>query len=282
MSSLRMHTISSKEQIDWYERHLHTGLRAAGWYIQEGLKNELGYKPDFPEFSWLQSSLLKPAFQHLCFRYKNQIFSILMAFVQNNDAYILQQDFDNQIRESKKYNLIPCIIPLRADNYEPLVGGYQLIKSDDGSIIDVAELSSDTLIEMSNWEILDMGIQIVKDDILKQGWKILSYCNVPGIEPQIWFEKNNGQRCYVVVSASKACLEKDKPLNINMYSQLKDYMGYYAKVSFWDLDYLGAHIDDGSKHLYRGHGLGINYKGLETIEKAAINTGANNDDIFTV
>ena len=46
-----------------------------------------------------------------------------------------------------------------------------------------------------------MGVQTVMQYIEKEKGKINSYCDVVGIEPQIWFEKN-GKTSYVIVRSN--------------------------------------------------------------------------------
>lgn len=270
---LALYTIHNDQERKQYERRLPAALRAGGYYIQEGLKETLCLDAlQSPQFAWLQSTLLHPAFQHLCFRYKNQVFSVLIALGKNCTAYVSQQDYDNQIRECKQYNMVPCVIPLDADDFHPLLGKNHLRYTDHDFSVNIRLHSSNEPIKMSDWEIQDMGIQVVRDDITRNGGTIDSYCNVPGINPQIWFTDKNGQRCYVVVVAHIANIDTNKPLNVKMYTKLADYPGYYAEVG------LGS-VESGSE-LYRGCELYVNYNGLETIERAAIRTGGTDEDIF--
>lgn len=271
-----LYTTTNDEDLRRYERKLPTALNAAGYYIQEGLKHELGVESlSLPEFSWIQSVLLKPAFQHLCFRYKNQVFSILIALGKNNEAFVSKQDIDNQLRECRENNMVSCVIPLDCDDFHPLSDGSYLRYSDKNVRVNVKLLSSDTPVEMSEWEIQDLGIQIVREDIEMDGGKIAHYCNVLGIEPQIFFEDKDGHRCYAVAATHAKNKSYKKKLNIQMYEWLKEYDGFYAEVG------LGT-SDDENGTLYRGQGLFVDYKGLEYIERAAMHTGSEDKEIYIV
>lgn len=271
-----LHTLGNGDELQRYEQKLHIAIRFAGRYIQEGLSKELRLEQlAYPEFDWLQSSILRPAFQHLCFRYKNQVYSILIALGKDNNVYVSKQDFENQIRECKNHNLIPCVIPLDSDDFHPLIKGYHLRFSDKSVVVNIKLQSSELPVELSEWEIQNTGLQIVLDDIKNNGGKVSSYCNVLGIEPQVWFEDLNGHRCYVVVATRLENRPFAKKLNTQMYQRFEQFNGYYADVCL--------HVADSTEEkLYRSHGIHFDFDGLEYIERAAIRTGGTDQKLYEV
>lgn len=273
-----IHDFASEQDLMNYTRKLPTALRAAGWYIQEALKKMLGVDTsDRASFSWIQTQLLNPSFQHLCFRYKSSIFSILIALGKEKEAFVNHQDLFNQLRECKKFDLIPCIIPLDADDFHPLIEEYHLRNSEHDAPINVKLYSSDVLKVMSDWEILDMGVQIVRDDITHNlGRTIDSYCNIPDIDPQIWFTDKNGKRCYVVVSSHVKGNCERKKVGTKMYKHLAQYSGYYANVELFDEE------SNEQSVAYRGHALLINYRGLEDIEPIVLENGDDAAEMYII
>lgn len=61
------------------------------------------------------------------------------------------------------------------------------------------DLTDDVEVEMSGWELHNFAIQIVRDHIVNNiKGNVLSYCDVDGIDPQVWFEDKQGTRSWVV------------------------------------------------------------------------------------
>src|SRR5690606_3377893 len=93
----------------------------------------------------------------------------------------------------------------------------------------------DVKVEMSEWELRNFAIQIIRDHIEKSiKGNVLSYSDVIGIDPQVWFEDQHGNRSWIIVrnfaqingSESKefSGIEKRNP-------QLVPYDGYFGAVS---------------------------------------------------
>lgn len=276
-SHLTLHVLASNKSLTEYTNKLPIAIKAAGWYIQEGLKNTFGDKVlEQPVFSWIQSILISPSFQHLCFRYKNTVFSVLIALGKSRDIYVSKQDLQNQLRECEKYDLLPCIIALDEDDFHPLINGSHLRISNHDIPVNVKFHSSDYPKVMSEWEIYDLGIQVVRDDISKSGCKIDSYCNIPGIDPQIWFLNKRGEHCYVIVSVNVKGTNSNKRISAKAYQHYAQYNGFFA-----DVEITGEQSGKPSI-LYRGKAMFINYEGLIKIEKTSIIDSNNNSDLYTI
>ncbi len=137
----------------------------------------------------------------------------------------------------------------------------------------------DVKVEMSEWELHNFAIQIVRDDIGKNmEGSILSYCDVIGIDPQIWFDDQQGNRCWVIVRhfAQIEGTESTPFKGIEARnSQLVPYDGYFAAVSVASSEPFTLDLDaklvplskrfDGSSPVYRGDGFYVSFKGLERI-----------------
>ena len=130
---------------------------------------------------------------------------------------------------------------------------------------------------MSAWEINNFGVSIVMQDLEKEGNKIMSFCDVLNIEPQIWFEDKNGNRCYVIVNTISGSTKENTEyqINHNLLMRFINYNGFYAEVNILPNDLI-AKDENGrvlmpserfdSKNpkeiLYRDHQFYINYRGL--------------------
>ncbi|MBP5306783.1 MAG: hypothetical protein J6Y79_01885 [Paludibacteraceae bacterium] len=275
-----------REPYNWeeeYEKKLPAGLRAAGWFIQKYFQDR---NIKYPAMRWIQTRLTYPAFQYLCFAYAGNIYSVLIEFYDGNASYVLDRDLSNQIRECKANDLIPCTIVLRSDNYEPVIDGNHLILSDKHTPVAFKKREGD--VRMSAWEINNFGVSIVMQDLEKEGNKIMSFCDVLNIEPQIWFEDKNGNRCYVIVNTISGSTKENTEyqINHNLLMRFINYNGFYAEVNILPNDLI-AKDENGrvlmpserfdSKNpkeiLYRDHQFYINYRGLKYIEKQAAEKG---------
>jgi hypothetical protein len=242
-----------------------------------------------PDFAWLQSNLVRPSFQHLCFRYLSDVYSIIIAVHgfssgggKDDDRIIVsKQDYENLVRESKKNNLVPCFLPIAARPQLPMINGIHLIHAITGEIIQLGSRVNELRIPMSEWEINNMGIQTVTQYLIKENCKINSYCDVVGIEPQIWFEKE-GKTSYVIVRSIPIGKRKEKfRINKNLLLKLVDYDGYFADVQFessspilkdgdGNIVPLGKRDGDDDIWMWRGDGFYCNFNGLQKIEKAIV------------
>lgn len=251
--------------MDEYESKLPSALRSAGYTIQQYFKSK-GY--GFPDFRWIQTSLIRPSFQHLCFGFKNQVYSVLIALMQpDKQLLISSQDVENQIRECRSNNIIASIIVLNSNSFRPVLspGGFPLMSTyaleKKNVDIDPFNMNLTEKIEMSPWEIHSIGVQIVREDIENDGGKICSYTDVLGIYPNIWFEKDHIQSPVFVSVSGYGRKDETKPLTLDlrMRTRLSAHKCFKAEVSV-------ENVDDPSKPLYRGDPVSVDYDGIEPFD----------------
>lgn len=275
-----------------YENKLPTGLRAAGWFIQEYFRKK---GIEFPEFRWIQSELCRPAFQHLAFAYKGNIYSVLFEFVNADCNFILERDIRNQLRECEQNDLIACTIPMDYETYEPLIPGNHLISTDTREPIELKERIGN--IVMSAWEINNFGISMVKNQLRKENKKILSFCDVLTVEPHIWFEDEYGKKCYVIVNTISGNTPEATRYKLNQQLLLKflEYDGYYTDIGIFPRDAI-AYDRNGNmvplsqrdsmtnpkEILFRDREYFINATELRFIERKAAESGVNDTPIFVI
>lgn len=234
-----------------------------GCWLQEEIK-----KTD--KAHWLKTIMTYPCFEHLSIAYKNQIFCILIEIINENTkkSYLPEQYRNNLIKECNKNNLIPCIYKVYVNNplnpayntLKPVNGGWNLYHAATGDLINIEGVVSDLPVVMSEWELHDFAIQIVRDYIVDQlHYPILSYQNIVGIDPQLWFEDENHNKKFVIVRYTKFPENKaQRPNNIQtIKNSCNGYGGYFASVAFH-----GEKVPD---VLYRGDKAYIAFNGLEEI-----------------
>ena len=112
-------------------------------------------------FNWLRTKIISPTFDSMNFRYKNQVFSILVDLIDFIDYDIESQTTENaknlQIEICNKNNLIPCLFKIKTKNMQPATGGWNLFDTRNDKKINPFDLTSDELIPISNWELLNWG-----------------------------------------------------------------------------------------------------------------------------
>ncbi len=295
--TIKLNIVPREEWRDFskaYQDNFYLSYKTAGESIQKYV-SEKGL--EFPDFSWILINLASPTFQHLCFRYQTYIFSIIIGIhgfetkeeKEIDGIVVSEQDYNKLILESKNNNLIPCICPIAARPQLPLINKLCLIHAITGDYITLENLLPQEQVPMSKWEINSMGVQIVKEHIEKENVKINSYCDVVGIEPQIWFEKN-GRSSYVIVRSNPIGKRKEKfGINRNLLLSLKEYDGYFADIQFASSSpilkdengkIVPLSMRDGDKDvwMWRGDGFHYHFTGLQPIKKAI----ADNDFIVVV
>lgn len=188
--------------------------------------------------------------------------------------------------DCEENNLIPCTFRLnfkeKADNFlsrlignkdqvdyelKPLKQNWNLYDPRTRQAIDPLDIVNNEKILMSQWELGNFAIQVVRNDLEKEGNKILSFCDLPEVNPQIWFENKKGKIGWIIVKYTKNENEKDYKEwggleEIN--TQLKPYDGYFASVQI--IPSVGWNgVSEFPVNLFRGDGMIVNYKGLEGI-----------------
>lgn len=204
-------------------------------------------------WSWLQTHPQQISFQHLCISYKSHVLSIVIGLyrIENGHGKLLvnHQYQENMLRECQKYNLTPCIFVIDCAEGEPCCKEPYLLDARTQEVLDLTKIKEDNGGVMSEWEINNIGIQCACDYLRKQGVTSISYSDVIGIAPQIWFEKD-GENCYAFVRSIPAGLSKEKyhitTGNLNRFSENK---GYFFDVQ-WNM-MLGNNGDFQDKKLFR-------------------------------
>lgn len=215
--------------------------------------------------------------QHLSFRVGNQlVFVYIVADVEmsENDA-IPSNIFFGVANEA---NAIPCLLQMdyRHGTFEPSYPGWGLVDASNGQAVDLHELVSTELIEMTDWELNDFAIQYTIAQLNnKDGVKVTSYRSSLNHWPAIWFEWPSGY-AWVYVSAVRYPTQTAKhPDNLNDIKQHCAQMskiGYFAVVSVANSNDpfdLSADKNGNYLPLYRGYGLIPKLAEFEALDEVA-------------
>ncbi len=127
-------------------------------------------------------------------------------------------------------------------------------------------------IEMTDWELQDFAVQIVRDQVEKTGKQLMSWQGNPAVDPSIWFVGESGPEWLVVRAVRYHKTEADPPANwqqIAVRCAPHGKAGHFASVSV-------ANADDPTgteppEPLWRGHGMVAQFEGLVAGPTASAN-----------
>jgi hypothetical protein len=260
----------------------------AGSQLQDqfNANNQKSVNSSYEGFKWIKAELTYPSFDNLTFAYKNSVFSVVIELIDDKGSSFTKQQKDRLLKACDENNLISCTFRLyfkeKADNFlrrlmgnkaqldyelTPLKQGWNLYDARTSQEIAPLNLASNEKTLMSKWELSNFAIQIVRNDLEKEGNHILSFCDLPEVNPQIWFKNKKGETGWVIVKHTRNENEKDYKEWVGLDDrspQLKPYDGYFASVQL--IPSVGWNgVSEFPTDLCRGDGMYVNYKGLERI-----------------
>jgi hypothetical protein len=220
-------------------------------------------------FNWLRATLNPPMAEHLSFRLGNQIFFVWVdaaEFVYENGKGLF-------LKVSQEANAIPCIMPMteRLTKFESSMPGWGLIHAETREPVNPPDLVSDELIQMTDWELHDFAIQMVKSKLSEEGKNVFSAQSSREIDPSIWYEEDGDAHWVVVRARRHPELQATAPANMEDIAEGCSRMG---KAGFFASVVVANHDDPFDPEaatngnylpLYRGHGMSVNYEGLQKI-----------------
>jgi len=256
----------------------------AGFQLQEQFKFYNKEKEIYSSndgFKWIKAELTYPSFDHLTFAYKNSVYAVVIELIENTETSFSLQQKERLLIACAENNLIPCLFKVNIqeannkvfktinsnysqDDFElnSVEQGWNLFDPISNKRINPLALSSEKPVIMSKWELSNFAIQIVIADIVKEENQILSFCDMPEINPQIWYKNKEGNVGWIIVKHinSDGDLDYKKWVGLEQKNkQLLPYDGYYASVQFESKRLNSMNI------LNRGDQVSVNYKGLERI-----------------
>ena len=233
---------------------------AAGRHIQSQCDSGL---------NWVRADLNMPFIEHLSFRLGNQLFFVFIEAAEFQLAY----RYDGFISLSKSANATPCVLKMAkaVATYEPTNSGWGLTHAVTNEPVDPMALVSEELIEMSDWELHDFAISVVKGKLQKEGKNVYSTCSDFGINPSLWFE-DDGQDHWVVINEYRHPHSFNGPPEdidqIAEFVSARKATGYFAIVGVvnnddpFDPD---ARVNGNYLPLYRGHAMFVKFTGIEAV-----------------
>ena len=234
--------------------------KAAGIHISNQIQGGLQ--------SWLKATPYPPFLEHLSFRLGNQNIYIRVTDVSG--------DIDGPGSERGLFAIADgsnghaCFMPMRKKlfgGWVPERTGWGLVDARTGKAVNPIDLVSDEKIVMSDWELQDFAVQVVRTQLEKEGFKLMSWQGNPNVDPALWFVGESKRPEWVVVRASRFLEEEAvRPSNwadIAAGCAPTGKIGHFASVAVVSADELFNFESDEPAPLYRGHAMHVEYDGLE-------------------
>lgn len=220
--------------------------------------------------SWLRAHPYPPFLEHLSFRLGNQVF-----FVRVEDAE-KRVDGPGSLRGllsvADGCKGQACILPMKkkflGGAWVAERGGWGLVDARNGASVDPVMLITDRKVEMTDWELQDFAVQVIRIQLEKDGYQLMSWQGNPGVDPAIWFVGKSKRPEWVVVRAVRYPLSHvARPANWGAIAAGCAHMsslGHFAQVAFASTDQPCQVEGEISVPLWRGHGVHVRYDGLES------------------
>ncbi|MCZ8124475.1 MAG: hypothetical protein O9277_13755 [Magnetospirillum sp.] len=150
--------------------------RAAGVHLQKMAQGEM---------PWLKATLYPPFLEHFSFRMGNQLFFVRIEDVDDRlDVPGNRRGLEWIANECKGH---ACVMRMRRHKSEWFIEerGWGLSDLRTGRLVDPVSLISDELIEMTDWELQDFAVQVVRSYLEKQERTLMSWQGNPTVNPSI-------------------------------------------------------------------------------------------------
>ena len=225
---------------------------------------------------FFRAHLNPPFLEHLSFRIGNQIFFVHITDDENTLSK--PSTLEATMRIAEIANGIPCVMKMQRNSldWEPMHIGWGLTHAISNEDISPLELVSEEKIEISDWELQDFAVQIIRNHIEENGNTVYSWCSYPEINPQIWYVDDEENHYYVIVRAVRyPASEAELPSNIAHIIESckhKSNTGYFASISVSNAEQdPSATIEKRNNLLlWRGHGMLVNFNGLLPLDQTRI------------
>lgn len=218
--------------------------------------------------SWIKADPRPPFLEHLSFRLGNQIFFLRIEDV--DDAISVPGNPDGLFTIAEGYQAIACIFPMKkiGAEWRPVMSDWGLIDARTRKPFNPVDLVSAEEIEMTEWELQDFAVQVVRNYLTEQGYEIMSINSHPGVNPSIWFVRDNTPEWVIVSYALFPAMEIPPSNSIDEFLSAPSFVTNVGnKANVFIASSAEMSNESGTPiPPYRGHGLSVRFEGLESIK----------------
>lgn len=218
--------------------------------------------------SWLRAHLRPPFLEHLSFRLGNQLFFIRLEDIDGR--LTVPGSLLGLLTIADGCQGIACLMPMKkkflGGSWIPAHPGWGLIDARSKKPINPVSLVTDEKIPITAWELHDLAVQVVRGQLMQEGYELILWQGNPKVDPSIWFMGESKGPEWVVVRAVRYP-EKDaqRPRNwsdIATSCARHSKVGHFASVALVSTDQKFEADDEVVIPLWRGHEVYCGYTGL--------------------
>jgi len=294
MNTIPTDPISRDFAMCWQSAGFH--LEAMGQKNSDVLKPELLMLPPGQENSaciWLKAELRPPFLEHLSFRFGNQLFFIRIEDIDGKLDFPGSRAGLQRIADACEG--FACILPMRkkGEQWIPVFPNWGLVAlpnkktlsrlrtnqdegwgllvindptdSDTKAVpVDPVKLVSAEKIEMTDWELQDLAVQIVRNSLPHD--KLMSWNSDPDVMPSLWFVGDYGPEWVIIKAVRYPATDAELPDDIARIAENCSKLsrrGNFAVVSVASDE--PSKLQGKPEPLYRGHLVDVNYQGMRKI-----------------
>ena len=224
-----------------------------------------------PQLRWLKARLEPPFLEHLSFALGNQLFFVRLEGRRG----VLRKDLVVPgSREGVKYIADACrghacLMPMRwvDEAWRPEATGWGLVELGSGQQVDPSTMATSESVAMSDWEVHDFAVQVVRSSLENEGRSIMSSQGNPDVDPSLWFVGDEGPEAVVVRAVQAPVRTASRPKNAQ---ELHARCAQLAKrTHFASVSIASAETDwaapESTHPLNRGEAMHTHYAGLEPL-----------------
>ncbi len=251
MADIEMHEASAEFRELWSAAGKHLSAQ-----VQGGIQ------------SWLRAHLTPPFLEHLSFRLGNQLFFVR---VEDVDRRIVGPGNRNGLLSvASGCKGHACVLPMRRmggpRGWQPTEQAWGLVNAKTGDRVDPFSLVTDERIEVTDWELQDFAVQVVRDALSTQRRTLMSWQSNPAVDPSLWFVGELNEPEWVIVRAARFPANlAERPANLaDIASRCgrTGHIGHFASVAFASDDQPFEREGETVVPLWRGHGTIVKFDGL--------------------
>lgn len=219
--------------------------------------------------SWIRAHPFPPFLEHLSFRLGNQLFFVRV--VDASGRLVGPGALDGLIAVAEGNRGHPCLLPMNkmstGNVWVAARAGWGLVDCRTDDAVDPVLLITDEKIEMTDWETHDFAVQVVREHLQGKGRKLMSWQSNPSVDPAIWFFGEDEKPEWVVVRVVRYPAQRaSRPSNLADIASACEAIGsrgHFATVALASSDQFLASPKDSVMPLYRGHGMQVQFPGLD-------------------
>ncbi len=252
-----MHDIKMQEMSDEFLKC----WQAAGVHLNKQVQGGIQ--------SWLRAHPYPPFLEHLSFRLGNQLFFVRVEDVDCKEQGPGSLHGLHAVAHGNRGHA--CILPMKKKfskcEWMPQESGWGLVDAATGRPVDPFALVTDEKIEMTDWELHDMAVQIVRDFLEGKNYQLMTWQSNPDVDPSLWFVGDSGGPEWIVVRAVRYPIKQaQRPANWQGIANQCTRMsrtGHFASVSIASMDQRFMSPNEPVEPLWRGHAMHVRFSGLE-------------------